>query len=318
MTTLLKTQRTGRVQTIWFDNPPFNFLTTALMTELHDLLVSLDADPEIGAVVITSAMENVFVSHFDVAEILASAEAAPVSLTPRTASAALRASQVADHLPGGAAALARMGAGGVADLRRFHAVCALMRQSSLVVVAAINGRALGGGCEFSLSADIRLMADGEHGIGQPEVLLGLIPGGGGTQMLTRVVGAGRALELCLEGAPITPQQALEMGLVNRLLPRKDLLAEAQAVAARLARRSPTAVKAIKRAVHEGGSLPLEQGLHIERSGFLASASTPSSQRAMASYAAAVVAAGTEPDAMDSFITDLLPRLVEGTVTEFTE
>lgn len=314
----LRTTRVGSVQTIWLNNPPYNFLTDEVMGELLELLRSIDNDNRVRAVVLTSAIDGVFVSHYSVAEILGGVEAAPIALNPRTAGAALRMSGLADHVPGGQAGLARAGAGGVANLRRYHEVCRLMRESSTVFVAALNGRALGGGCELSLSCDLRLMADGPFEIGQPEILVGIIPGGGGTQMLTRVLGAGRALELCLEGAPIDPRRALEIGLVHRLVDPDELLNEAQGTAARLAKRSPTAVRAIKDAIYQGGSTSLEKGLHIERAQFLTAASTPSAKRAMATYLADVEATIDNGGDMAGFVADKLPGWVDGTKVDFTE
>lgn len=313
---MLTTERHGAVQTIRLDNPPYNFLTSTLMSELHTLLTTIDADAEIRAVVLTSAVQDVFVSHYDVSEILAGAEAAPVSLTPRTANAALRASGIADKVPGGAAGLAKAGAGGVADLRLYHQVCRLIRESSTVFIAAINGRAMGGGCELALACDIRLMADGPYEIGQPEVLVGIIPGGGGTQMLARTVGTTRALELCLEGAPIMPAQALEIGLITRLVAPEELLAEAHTTATRLATRSPNAVRAIKTAIHKGGSTTLERGLQLERSEFLAAASTASAKRAMAAYLADVTEVSDNGGGLEDFIADRLPAWLDGTRIDF--
>ncbi|WP_405161926.1 enoyl-CoA hydratase/isomerase family protein [Nocardia sp. NBC_01499] len=313
---VLRTDRDGTVLTVWLDNPPYNFLTSEIMTALADLLTSLEHDDTIRAVVLTSAVEDVFVSHYDVAEILAGAAASPVTLTRRTAAAALRTSRAADHIPGGQAALARAGAGGVADLRRYHEVCRRMRNSDKVFVAALNGRTLGGGCELALSCDIRLMADGPYEIGQPEILVGIIPGGGGTQMLTRVLGAARALELCLEGAPITPARARDIGLVHRLVAPADLMDEALGTAARLARRSPVAVAALKRAIYEGGSESLEKGLHVERTGFLESSSTATAQRAMTAYLEEIREVERSGRDLATFIAERLPRWVEGSVVDF--
>ncbi|MFC9437337.1 enoyl-CoA hydratase/isomerase family protein [Nocardia sp. NPDC057030] len=312
----IRTETDGAVLTAWLDNPPYNFLTSDIMSALADLLTALERDTRTRAVILTSAVEDVFVSHYDVAEILAGAEASPVTLTRRAAAAALHTSRAADRIPGGQAALAHAGAGGVADLRRYHEVCRRMRDSDKVFVAALNGRTLGGGCELALSCDIRLMADGPYEIGQPEILVGIIPGGGGTQMLTRVLGAARALELCLEGTPITPTRAHEIGLVHRLVAPADLLGEARTTAARLARRSPVAVAALKRAVYAGGSESLEQGLHIERTGFLETSSTATAQRAMRRYLDEIREVESSGGDLAAFVAERLPRWAEGSVTDF--
>lgn len=313
---LIRTEQDGAVLTVWLDNPPYNFLTSEIMSALADLLTSLERDTTTRAVILTSAVEDVFVSHYDVAEILAGAAASPVTLTRRSAAAALHTSRAADRIPGGQAALARAGAGGVADLRRYHEVCRRMRNSDKVFVAALNGRTLGGGCELALSCDLRLMADGPYEIGQPEILVGIIPGGGGTQMLTRVLGAARALELCLEGAPITPARAHEIGLVHRLVAPEGLMGEARTTAARLARRSPVAVAALKRAVYEGGSESLDKGLHVERTGFLETSSTATAQHAMQLYLDEIREVESSGRDLASFVAERLPRWVEGSVADF--
>src|SRR5919204_450474 len=135
-----------------------------------------------------------------------------------------------------------------------------------VFIAAINGMATGGGCELTLACDIRIMAEGDFLIGLPETSVGIIPGAGGTQRMARALGPAKAIELILEARPLPPDEALEVGLVHRLARPERLLEEAQATATRLARRSPASVAAAKRAVYEGGSMPLPAGLQLERAG----------------------------------------------------
>ncbi|SUA72727.1 Probable enoyl-CoA hydratase echA8 [Nocardia otitidiscaviarum] len=311
----IRTRQHDAVLTVELDNPPYNFLTGEMMRDLEALLHRLADDETVRAVVVTSALPGVFVSHYDVAEILAGAEASPLPLSPALAGAALRTTGAASHLPGAQAVLGRGMTAGLTDILRYHEVCRLMRRSDKVFVAAVNGHAMGGGCELVLSCDIRLMADGPYRIGQPEILVGLIPGGGGTQLLTRSLGAARALELCLEGAPIDAATARDIGLVNRLVDPDRLLAEALDTARRLARRSPVAVAAVKRAVHEGGSAGLEAGLHVERAGFLAAASQPQTRDAMRAYLADVrrnEAAGKD---LTAFIEERLPDWHRGTAGE---
>jgi enoyl-CoA hydratase/carnithine racemase len=127
------------------------------------------------------------------------------------------------------------------------------------------------------------MADAGLPIGLPESTLGLIPGAGGTQRLARTLGPGRALELMLEGRPLLPDEALEVGIVHRVVEPGALMDEAMATAERLALRSPVVVKELKRAVYDGASRPLADGLHVERTGFVAAASSPEGQRAMKAY-----------------------------------
>src|ERR1700739_1065423 len=122
-----------------------------------------------------------------------------------------------------------------------------MNRSATVYIAAINGPTTGGGHEIALACDLRFVSDAPHiRLGQIESLAGLIPGGGGTQRLPKMVGTAKALEHMLAGAPLPTEQASDLGLVNALVPDDELLTHAQHTAARLARRSPVAVRAIKR------------------------------------------------------------------------
>ena len=162
------------------------------------------------------------------------------------------------------------------------------------MVAAINGQALSIGCELALACDVRYIADDARAIGLPEMTLGLLPGGGGTQRLARTVGQARALELILEATLLTPQQALEIGLVHRVVPHAQLLDEALATAHRLARRAPLSVAGAKRAVLEGASRPLPDGLALERKWFMAALSRPAARRAMRRYVEDLRSSGRAP------------------------
>ena len=152
------------------------------------------------------------------------------------------------------------------ELRRIHDLFLRMNRLDKVFIAAINGFATGGGCELALACDIRLMAKGDGRIGQPEILVGIIPGAGGTQRLTRILGPGPALESMLEGTIYTPEEAEALGIVTHVVPADELMPRALELAERLARRAPAAVEGLKRAVYEGGSSALRDGLHIERAG----------------------------------------------------
>jgi len=130
------------------------------------------------------------------------------------------------------------------------------------VIAAINGDALGPGLELTLSCDIRLAAPGAR-FGLPEVAAGLIPMCGGTQRLPRLIGRGKALELILTAETINAEEALKIGLVSRIVPQPELMAEAEALARNIAGKAPIALRYIKEAVNQGMDLTLEQGLHLE-------------------------------------------------------
>lgn len=134
------------------------------------------------------------------------------------------------------------------------------------VIAAVRGHALGGGCELALHADLIVAGQGAR-FGQPEVLIGLMPGGGATQRLTRAVGKFRAMRLLLLGEPIGAAEALALGLASEVVPDDEVESRALALAARLAAGPQQAVRFIKEAVIEGMNLPLEQGLQFERKSF---------------------------------------------------
>ncbi len=130
------------------------------------------------------------------------------------------------------------------------------------VIAAINGFALGGGCELALACDIRVAVEGAR-VGLPEVSRGMIPGSGGTQRLSRVVGLGKALELILTGSVIDAEEACRIGLVNKVVPRDGLMAAAEEYARAIAARAPVAVVFAKEAVREGYEMSLDDGLRLE-------------------------------------------------------
>ncbi len=141
-------------------------------------------------------------------------------------------------------------------------VAALVAAIEKPVIAAINGDALGQGLELALSCDIRLAAD-KAKFGFPQLAQGLIPADGGTQRLARLVGRGKALELILTAETITAQEALEIGLVSRVVARKELAAEVKVLAESIAKQGPLALRFIKEAVNKGLDLTLEQGLRLE-------------------------------------------------------
>ncbi|KSJ08932.1 enoyl-CoA hydratase/isomerase family protein [Pseudomonas aeruginosa] len=282
----LRVEQRGRVLQVLLDNPPANFLTTAVMQELADLLEDLEQRQDIGAVILSGAADGVFLTHFDVDEIERAVAPITFSMPAWLTRLLLESESLLRHLPGARKLLRRTLLAGVADMNLFHEVTAHMRRMDKVFIAAINGLALGGGCELALACDLRLMAEDdqvERFLGQPEVLIGLIPGGGGTQMLARSLGVARALELCLEGQLLEPRQAVALGLVNGLAPAEELLEAADALAQRLSRRSPQAVRLIKRSIYQAASRDWTEGMASEKAGFLSAASQGNTRRAMREY-----------------------------------
>lgn len=223
----------GGVAVVTIDNPPVNALKAALLEELEAELMRLDSDEAARAIVIHGAGERAFVAGADIKEFPALRDAPPQE--------------------GGSA-------------RGIQKLGAAMERMRTPVVVAIHGFCLGGGLELAMACDIRIAAEDAQ-LGQPEIKLGLIPGGGGTQRLPRLVGHGRALLLNLTGDPISGAQAYEWGLVERAVPAGELMDAAMAVARTLAERSPFAVAVVKELAVETRDLPLADGLKREAEAF---------------------------------------------------
>jgi enoyl-CoA hydratase len=210
----------GAVRTITINRPKvLNALNTATLDELSAAFEAVAADTGIRAVVVTGAGDRSFVAGADINEL---AVQSPV--------------------------------GGREHARRGQALFDRIERLGKPVVAAVNGFALGGGCELAMACTLRIAADSAK-FGQPEINLGLIPGYAGSQRLPRLVGRGRALELLLLGAPIPADEAWRIGLVNRVVPAATLSAEAAALAGALAAKAPVAVRYILEAVTGGLEMP---------------------------------------------------------------
>ncbi len=237
LTTLL-VERDDAVARVTINRPSvLNALSSRTLDELRQTLAALRDDDAVRVVVITGAGEKAFVAGADINEL---AEQSPTSGREH----ALAGQQVFD----------------------------LIAQLGKPTIAAINGYALGGGCELAMACTLRIAADTAK-LGQPEVNLGLIPGYGGTQRLPRLIGAGAALELLLTGQQISAQEAHRLGLVNRVVPAADLRAEVAALATLLASKPPIALRYIIEAVHQGLQMPVAEGLRFEASLFGLAAST---------------------------------------------
>jgi enoyl-CoA hydratase/carnithine racemase len=237
--------------------------------------------------VLTGGVEGRFLTHADPLELAEMIDLPHPQLPAALLEPGLRLQNIALRLPGLARAVERHGGAvgkGLVWGYRWKRTTLRMNRSSAVYLAAINGPTLGGGHELALACDLRYAADADHILlGQIETLAGLIPGGGGTQRLPRMLGTSRALEHMLEGTPITARHAHELGLVHKLIEPDQLLAETQATAARLARRSPVAIAALKRSVYSASSRPLARGLDCELAGFLAAGSTAAMKRTITAF-----------------------------------
>jgi enoyl-CoA hydratase len=289
----ISVEERGRVLVATLANPPHGLMDRAMVEALGALVARAEADPEIDGVVLTGAHPERFVAHYDVSELLAGAEGSP-AVSPGAVKASLRVVGGLRRVPGGEDALARTPASGLAQVERFHEIFLRMNRCGAVFVAALNGSAMGGGSELALACDVRLMASGDQGIGQPEILLAFPPGGGGTQRLARLLGSGKALRLVLDGGPLSPEEAAELGLVDRVVEPLVLVDEAVAEAGRLGSRSKSAVAACKRAVYEGGSMTLSAGLRLERAEFMSGLVGSEAREAMRAYVEAIEQTGELP------------------------
>jgi enoyl-CoA hydratase len=290
----LEAERVGRVLVVRVSNPPHNFMNRGMVAELADLIDSIRRDRAIGAVVITGRPPDLFVTHYDVGEILSGVRDVGVAPSPMLAGGLLRLAGAIKHVPGLRDAAKRTPVRGLLELHLIHDVFLSMNKSDKVFIAAINGPATGGGCELALACDLRYMADAEISIGLPEMTIGFNPGAGGTQRMSRLLGAGRALELMLEGRTLSPGDAAAVGLVNRVVPPERLLAEAIETGERLSRRPAEAVRGLKRSVYEGSARSLEDGLAQERRWFMSEAGREQPMAAMEAFAAEIERGGTSP------------------------
>jgi enoyl-CoA hydratase len=227
-------EKKGRVATITLNRPPMNPLNRRMYEEFGQAADELNADPEVKVVIITGAGEKTFAAGLDVKEV----EGKSVT-------------EMKDFW-----ACSRDASARVAAIEK-------------PVIAAINGLALGGGLEIALCCDLRIASEGAR-FGQPEVTLGIIPGGGGTQRLSRLIGAARAKELLFTGEMFDAQAALHMGLVSKVVPPDTLMEEATALATTIAAMPAVALKMIKHAVDHGINMDLNSALTYEGECFILS------------------------------------------------
>jgi enoyl-CoA hydratase len=231
--TFVTTERRDAVALVTIDNPPMNALSAALLEELEAEIDALDADDGVRAIVLRGGGDRAFVAGADIKEFPALREAADEG--------------------GSARGIQKLG----------HR----MDAARTPFVAAIHGYCLGGGLELAMCCDMRVCAD-DATLGQPEIQLGLIPGGGGTQRLPRLVGQGRAMYLNLTGNFVDAETAYAWGLVEQVVTRAQLDDAAFAIAERIASRSPHAVAVLRELARTTRDLPLEEGLRREADGFV--------------------------------------------------
>jgi enoyl-CoA hydratase/carnithine racemase len=275
-------ERQGSVWIARLDGGPHGLMGLSMAGELAALLDRLETEPDVDAVVFTGTHPGRFVGHADVRWLQEGGAAIP-KMGRGLSSAVARTSKAVRGVPVLEAAAGLTPLDGGMQLDKLHDTFLRMNRSAVIFIAALNGSALGLGSEFAQACDVRLMADGNFFIGQPEILLGINPGGGGTQRLTRLLGTHKALMLMLEGRPVPPQTALEIGYVDEVVAPDEMLERAVERARYMGARPRLARQAIKRAAYFGSSATLEEGLHIERTEFIHIAPTDTAQVLMTEY-----------------------------------
>ncbi len=237
----LTIDRQDNIGIIRFSNPPLGYMDGETESELEAALTEVEGDPEMRAVIVTGADKEVFIRHFDVGVLFERSKAmAERGLTFDPA-------RPVPESP-------------------IHKCYRRIEAMGKPFIAAINGTAMGGGFELALACDIRIVKDGPYDLGLPEVNLGILPGAGGTQRLTRLVGKAKALELMLLGRTLTPREATELGLASFCVDG-DVLEKALEVASLLASRSPRAVGHIKDLIQGVSNRSSEDGFARERTLF---------------------------------------------------
>lgn len=279
----IRLEQHGSVAIAYLDGGPHQLIGLDMAEELSNLLDSLEKENQaINAVIFTSKHPDYFLAHADVRWLQEGGASIP-KLGLKSSSMVATSSNVARNTFALKQLASLTPLDGGMQLDKLHDTFLRMNRSGVLFVAALNGSAMGLGSEFAQACDMRIMADGDYVIGQPEILLGINPGGGGTQRLPRLIGNHRALLMMLEGKPVSPKQALEIGYVDQVVSKDQLLSIALEKANYLSKRPKSARAAIKRAVYFGGSDSLEKGLHIERTEFIHISPTDTAQRLMKSY-----------------------------------
>lgn len=258
----LRLEQRGRVLIARIDDPPFNYMTARMQRDLDVLSRAVDEDASVGAVVVTGGLDDRFITHFDIADILAAAERAGRGVSSNVLRGLMRALETAQRVPGATAAIEASPVSGILNVSRFNEVVLRIMRSPAVWIAAINGPCGGGGLELSVCFDVRFVTDEGAGFILPELLIGLTTTVGG-QRLAQLIGPARALELLLEGRMYSAQEGLELGLVNAVVPRAALLDHAMEKAALYATRNRDTVAAQKRVFNEHLLLPPAESLRAE-------------------------------------------------------
>jgi len=247
---LLHVENSKGVAFVTIDNPPINLMTLDLVEELVSLTFEISMDDEIKVIVFQSANPDFFIAHFDVSVLALYPDIPPPKPT---------------------------------DLHELNRVIETYRRMPKVSIAKLEGRARGGGSEFCLGLDMRFGAINKAILAQPEVGLGIIPGGGGTQRLPRLIGQARALEVIVGCADLTAEEAERYGYINRALPADELTPFVEELAFRIATFQPEVIAGAKTAIQAAFDLPIVDGLLEESFLFGQFASLPETKRRMGKF-----------------------------------
>ena len=249
----LRIEDNGNYVICYLSNPPTHTLTSSGVNEIHAFLDQIEKRDDLRVLAFTGDGENVFIKHYEVGELANTAERNLETKKDKQ---------------------------DPKELHAFHTMLLRLRDLDAIVVAGINGNTAGGGCEFSLGCDLRIMADGNFLIGLPETSVGILPGGGGTQRLSRLIGSSRALDLILHAQLVSPKEAFDLGIINKLVSEASFNQELISYCEDLSNRAPIALQQVKKIIHQGLEMTLEESLLVEQKAFDVTMNSKDAARAM--------------------------------------
>jgi enoyl-CoA hydratase len=297
----LKTKQVKACLWVEIHNPPVNFLTIDILEELYHLVRQVEKDPSVRVFILTGGIEDYFISHYSIPELVkVSVDNEKIKMNKAyrskiggwiAAYATTLTSCLMDWVPGyeritlKRTKAIRNYASGLFVWVQMHRLYLALERMNKITIAAINGPCNGGGTELAYCFDFRFMIhDQDFTIGQPEILLGILPGGGGTQRLPRLIGKAKALEIMLRGNQVLPEEAKSLGLITDSFKKDEFRARVQDFADLMSTRSAVAVQGIKLSVHDGLETSFRHGLSIELEHMIRCFDAKSTKKALQAYA----------------------------------